>query len=193
MEEMDIRNLLIKADKSLNKGNIEQQDIALAVRRKLYRGRMMRITSSMLMLFLTASSLGLWQYIAVRQQMLEGRDKIALLEGRLGKLETKTESKLERIDKTLNRLSRLNNYFQTKTQVANMEDPIEQVRREFDKTGSIIVSSGDRLYRDYNLKSQAIDEYKRVIRLMPESKWAEVARQRINDIRLIKAGKRGAI
>lgn len=193
MKDFDIRDLLVNADKTFQKKGGEQRDIVSAVRRKLYRRRTMRAISLMLMAFLAISSVGFWQYIAVKQEMLQGRGKIAILESRLNKLETKTESKLEEVDKTLNRLSRLNNYLQAKRQVENMESPVELVQHELDETGSIIVNYGDRLYRDYNLKRPAIDEYNRVIKLMPKSKWAEVAKQRINNIKSIKDTKRGAI
>jgi hypothetical protein len=193
MKDFDIRDLLVNADKTFQKEGSEQRDIVSAVRRKLYRGRMMRAVSFMLMVFLAISSVGLWQYITVRQKMLQGQEKIALLESKLNKLETKTESKLEEVDKTLNRLGRLNDYLRAKRQVENVESPVELVQHELDKTGSIIVNYADRLYRDYNLKRPAIDEYNRVIKLMPKSKWAEVAKQRINNIKSIKDTKRGAI
>jgi hypothetical protein len=193
MKDFDIRDLLFNADETFKKEGPEQRDIASAVRRKFYRGRMMRAVSFMLMAFLAISFVGVWQYITVRQKMLQGRGKIALLESRLTKLETKTESKLEEVDKSLNRLSRLNNYLQAKNRVENMESPVELVQHELDNTGSIIVNYGDRLYRDYNLTRPAIDEYNRVIKLIPKSKWAEVAKQRINNIKSTKDTKRGAI
>ena len=74
-----------------------------------------------------------------------------------------------------------------------MESPVELVHHELDQTGSIMVRYADRLHRDCNLKRQAMDEYNRVIKLMPRSKWAEVAKQRIKNIKSTKDTKRGAI
>jgi len=61
--------------------------------------------------------------------------------------------------------------------------PAARLAVEFDKTAFIMLDQGDRLYRTYGLVDQAIQAYCRTIKLFPESRWADVARDRLNEIK----------
>ena len=58
----------------------------------------------------------------------------------------------------------------------------QEIRKQVDKTAFILVYQANRMYSELDQKDSAIQEYNRVIELFPQSRWAEVARQRISEI-----------
>ena len=61
-------------------------------------------------------------------------------------------------------------------------DPIEQVRREIEKTAEVLVRQGDYLCGEKQLCKSAAAKYERVIELFPNSPWAGVAQRRLAEI-----------
>ena len=61
-------------------------------------------------------------------------------------------------------------------------DPIEQLDRQMDRTAYIIVLYANRKLELYDLRESAAEDYRRVIELFPDSHWADVARQNLNDM-----------
>lgn len=62
-------------------------------------------------------------------------------------------------------------------------DPIAAVRRQADQAAYVVVRQADRMCREMNLCDSAVVRYERVVRLFPNSRWAVVARQRIEQIK----------
>jgi hypothetical protein len=60
--------------------------------------------------------------------------------------------------------------------------PAERLDAELDKTAFIMIHRGDLMYRTYGLVEPAIESYRRAIKLFPDSRWAGVARDRLNEI-----------
>jgi outer membrane protein assembly factor BamD (BamD/ComL family) len=67
-------------------------------------------------------------------------------------------------------------------QLASIPDPLEEIRKQVDKTAFILVYQADRLYRELNETESAVETYNRVIRLFPRNQWAAVARERLSEI-----------
>ena len=61
-------------------------------------------------------------------------------------------------------------------------DPVEEVRQQMDKAAFIIVYQADRMYRELNLHESAIASYRQSIKLFPQTRWADVARERLAEI-----------
>lgn len=68
-------------------------------------------------------------------------------------------------------------------QLASIPDPIEEIQKQVDKTAFILVCQADRMYREFDLKASAIQTYKRVIERFGQTQWAEVARNRLAEIK----------
>ena len=62
-------------------------------------------------------------------------------------------------------------------------DPVADARREVEKAAYTLVSQADRMCRDMNLCAAAEVNYRRVLELFPETPWATVARQRLDEIK----------
>jgi len=68
-------------------------------------------------------------------------------------------------------------------QLASYSDPLQEIQKQVDKTAFILVYQANRMYRELDQKDSAIQAYNRVIELFPQSRWAEVARQRLSEIK----------
>lgn len=61
-------------------------------------------------------------------------------------------------------------------------DPLVAVDREVNRSAEILVKQADALLRDYGLKDPAVETFRRVAQLFPETGWAEVARRRLDEL-----------
>jgi hypothetical protein len=62
-------------------------------------------------------------------------------------------------------------------------DPVADAQREVEQAAYTLVSQADRMCRDMNLCATAVVNYQRVVELFPETPWATVARQRLEEIK----------
>ena len=60
--------------------------------------------------------------------------------------------------------------------------PRERLGREFEQTALVMVTQADRKLRKWDLKDSAANDYRRVIKLFPQTSWAVVARERLTAI-----------
>jgi hypothetical protein len=65
---------------------------------------------------------------------------------------------------------------------ATRPDPVQRAQQEVDQTAFVLLQQGDHLYRDLGLKERAADSYRRTARLFPETRWAGLARQRLEEM-----------
>ncbi|MFQ5807931.1 MAG: hypothetical protein ACE5I3_15915 [Phycisphaerae bacterium] len=62
-------------------------------------------------------------------------------------------------------------------------DPIARARREVEKAAYTLVYQADRMCRELDLCDSAAVKYQRVVELFPDTRWAAVARQRLDEIK----------
>lgn len=110
------------------------------------------------------------------------QQKIALLETQIKQLQARTDAALSLIQEVLEDEKRQHRLDELKARLASIPDPLEEVRQQVDKTAFILVYQADRLYNELNQTDSAVENYKRVIELFPENRWAKVARQRLSEI-----------
>jgi hypothetical protein len=58
-------------------------------------------------------------------------------------------------------------------------DPLLAVRREQDRAAYLLIYEADRLARKSEARERAVEEYRRVVALFPDTHWASVARERL--------------
>ena len=119
----------------------------------------------------------------------EEQKKIALLENQVKQLQARTNAAFDFIQQVLEEERRQNRLDKLEAQLASIPDPLEEVQKQVDKTAFILVYQADRLYRELNQTDSAVENYKRVIELFPENRWAKVARQRLKEIENKKSDK----
>ena len=62
------------------------------------------------------------------------------------------------------------------------EDPLLAVRREQDRAAYLLIYAADRLARKAEARERAVEEYRRVVALFPETHWSTVARERLVEL-----------
>jgi hypothetical protein len=65
---------------------------------------------------------------------------------------------------------------------AAVPDPVHRARDEADRAASTIVNYAYRLQHELQMPAPAAEAYRQVVRLFPESRWAEVARVQLKRI-----------
>jgi outer membrane protein assembly factor BamD (BamD/ComL family) len=74
-------------------------------------------------------------------------------------------------------------------ELASIRDPMEEIKRQADKAAFTLVYQADRFYRELNQTDSAVESYEQVIRLFPESRWADEARKRLAEIRTLRTNQ----
>jgi tetratricopeptide (TPR) repeat protein len=105
-----------------------------------------------------------------------------MLENQIKQLQARTDAALNLIREVLDEERRQSRLNELQAQLASIPDPLEEVRKQVDKTAFILVYEADRLYNELNQTDSAVENYNRVIELFPENRWAKVARQRLSEI-----------
>ena len=133
--------------------------------------------------------LGLWSTTQRITQPTPEQDKIALLENQVKQLQARTDAAMNLIQEILEQERRQQRLDELDAQLASIPNPIEEMQKQVDKTAFMLVYQADRLYRELNQTGSAVEAYNRVIRLFPENRWAQVARQRLVEIENEKSNK----
>ena len=107
----------------------------------------------------------------------------------VNEIEIRIKQLNESTDNILNMIQEINEQDQEKKRLDELEaelalipDPIHKVNEELDKTAFTLVFAADKMYKELNMTDSAVDTYKRVIRLFPDNQWAQVARERLEEI-----------
>ncbi len=117
------------------------------------------------------------------------RDRIAAIEDRIKQLQASTDATLSLVREILADEREQRRLQQLEAELASIADPVEEIQQQVDKTAFILLYQADRLYRELDQTESAVDAYNRLIELFPNNRWAQVARQRLNEIRNAKPEK----
>jgi TolA-binding protein len=162
---------------------------APAIRRRALRRRAIgyaacTATAAVLLYVLAA---GDFRNLAVERPTRQ--EQLASLQSQIEQLQASTDAALKLVHDVLESERKQHRLDKLHVQLASIRDPREQIQKEVDRTAFILVYEADRLYRELGQTNAAVETYNRVIRLFPETQWAEVARQRLSDIENKKYNK----
>ena len=181
MTEEKIKNLLQQADKLA--GGIDHIQVDVSdIRRRASRNNMTNLIAPLSVAAVLMVALGVLALMFRTTEPTQEQQKIALLETQIKQLQTRTDAALGLIQEVLDEERRQSRLVELQAQLASIPDPLEEVRQQVDKTAFTLVYQADRLYSELNQTDSAIENYKRVIELFPENRWAKVARQRVSEI-----------
>jgi ElaB/YqjD/DUF883 family membrane-anchored ribosome-binding protein len=186
--EDKIKILLRKADQLTADVRPVHIDLAL-LRRRAERRRLIINIAAPAAIAATLFFAGIIVIQAARPPKPSEQKQIVSLQQELKHLQAKTDAVLSLIQQVLEeerQTERLNDLQATLTSIP---DPIEETQRQVDKTAFILVYQADRLYRQSNQTDSAVQAYNQVIKLFPQTQWAEVARQRLTEIENKKLNK----
>jgi uncharacterized protein YoxC len=117
--------------------------------------------------------------------------RIASLEAQVRQLKAQTEETLSLVRDVLAKERQQDRLHALEAELASIPDPAEQMKQQAEKTAFTLVYQADRMYRETNQVQSAIDTYEQVIRLFPQNHWAEVAKQRVTEIKESRVNKSG--
>ena len=183
MTEEKLKNLLQKADSFA--GPADTARIILStLRKRAYRRHikysLAPFAAAAAVLLIAAA---IWKFPAKTPETAPGQEKIASLESQIKRLQASTDAAIELIHQVLEQEKRQSQLNKLQAQLASIPDPLEEIQKQVDKTAFILVYQADRLYRELNQTESAVETYKRVIELFPENQWAQVARERLAQIK----------
>lgn len=181
MTEDKIKNLLRQADKTAGRPAHSHVNLS-AIRRRADRKHTINLIAPLASAAVLMVTLGVLTVMFRTTEPMQERQKIAMLETQIKQLQARTDAVLSLIQGVLEDEQRQNRLDELKSQLASIPDPLEEVRQQEDKTAFILVYQADRLYNELNQTDSAVENYKRVIELFPENRWAKVARQRLSEI-----------
>ena len=178
MTEDKIRNLLQKADQTAGGPTPVSIDLS-AVRRRANRRHVANLAVRIAAAAVVVFALGIWSYTAKKTR---DRQRIVALETQIEQLQAQTDATLNLIREVLDEERKQRRLNELQAQLASIPDPLEEIQKQVDKTAFILVYQANRMYRELNQTDSAVQFYKRVIKLFPENRWSEVARQRLSEI-----------
>ena len=188
MTEDKIKDLLQKADRMAAQIRPLHIDPVAIHRRAERRHLIMNIAApAAIAAILLFASIIVIQ--AARPHKPSEQKQIFSLQQELKHLQAKTDAVLNLVQQVLESERRQRRLNELEATLASIPDPIEETQRQVDKTAFILVYQADRLYRQSNQTDSAVQTYNRVIKLFPQTQWAEVARQRLSEIETKKLNK----
>ena len=180
MTEDKIKNLLQKADQMTGGPVSLSSNLAAVVRRRAGRRQAVNLAARIAAAAVIIIALGIWVFTTKKTR---DRHRIIALEAEIKQLKVQTDATLNLIREVLEEERKQRRLNELQAQLASYSDPIQEIQKQVDKTAFILVYQANRMYLELDQKEAAIQAYNRVIELFPQSRWAEVARQRISEIK----------
>ena len=180
MTEDKIKNLLQEADQTAGGPASLSSNLAAAVRRRAGRRQTVNLAARTAAAAIVIIALCIWGFTTKKTRE---RHRIIALEAEIKQLKIQTDATLNLIREVLDEDRKQRRLQELQAQLASYSDPLEEIQKQVDKTAFILVYQANRIYSDLDQKEAAIQAYNRVIELFPQSRWAEVARQRISEIK----------
>jgi hypothetical protein len=186
MIEDKIKNILRDADQIAGEPKPVFISIPALRRRANHRRFTTAATALTALLFFALLSI---RYAPHKPSQTPADNKALSLETQIKQLNAKMDATLNLINEVLEDERRQRRLNELQAQLASIQDPFEEIQQEVDKTAFILIYHADHLNRKLNQTDSAIGFYNRIIELFPKNRWAEVARQRILEIKNKKTDK----
>jgi tetratricopeptide (TPR) repeat protein len=182
MTEEKLKNLLQKADQTAGPPDSVRIDIS-TLRRRAHHRHIKYSLAPLAAAAVLLIAVAIWKLPAKTPETTPGQNKIASLESQIKRLQASTDAAIDLIHQVLEQEKRKSQLNELQAQLASISDPLEEIQQQVNKTAFILVYQADRLYRELNQTESAVETYKRVIQLFPENQWAQVARERLAEIK----------
>jgi tetratricopeptide (TPR) repeat protein len=183
-----IKELLANADKAAGPpafGHVR----AAGIRARLRRRRMI-VAGFPAAAAAVLLALGVW-CVCTRTTEPAPQDerRIASLEEQVRQLQVQTEAALKLVQNVLAQEREQQRLDALEAELASIRDPREEMEAQADRAAFALVYEADRFYRELNQAQSAVEVYEQVIRLFPQSRWADEARKRLAEIRTQRANQ----
>lgn len=182
MNDDKIRELLANADEAAGPpafGHVR----AAGIRGRLRRRRMM-LAGCPAAAAAVLLALGVWCVcMRTTEPAPPDEQRIALLEEQVRQLQIQTDAALKLVRDVLAQERQQQRLDALEAELASIRDPRREIEAQADRAAFALVYQADRFYRELNQAQSAVEAYEQVIRLFPQSRWADEARKRLAEIR----------
>lgn len=183
MNDERIKNLLEDADRTAGPpqyGAVRARDIRLQLRRR----RSIAIAVPAAAAAVLLGGLALWNRRPHPQEpAAEPQERIASLEEQVRQLQEQTETTMRLVQEVLATERQERRLAALQVELASIPNPAEEVQRQAEKAAFALVYQADRMIGEMNQTESAVETYEQVIRLFPQNRWADVARERLAQIK----------
>lgn len=181
MSEERLKELLRQADRCAESHRSSPGgDLADIVRRRARSRHIRRISFSSAAAAVILVAIGVWTVVSMSN--VRNARQIAALEAKVAELTAQMETSLRFVKELTQHEREHARRLQLERELAAIPDPLEEIARQDDRTAFVMVYQADKLYRELNLRGSAVKTYNRVIKLFPENRWAEVAKERLSQM-----------
>jgi septal ring factor EnvC (AmiA/AmiB activator) len=108
--------------------------------------------------------------------------EIAQLRVEIAQLRAEADARTEIIKQLLAYQKQQAKLARLERQLASFDDPLAQIQQQLEDAAFTTLYLADRKYNEMNLKDSALRDYHQIIKLYPQTKWAQTARQRLTEI-----------
>jgi len=176
MNDLSLTDLLKQADLAAPAAVPETAAIELAVRTALRRRRTARWAAMAAALVVLAVAAG------VRTVQVHSDARIAEVERRVRELNEQSQATLAMVQEVLEGQRRQERLVRLHEELDSMPDVHAQMEADIDRSAFVLLYQADQMYRELNLKETAVEGYRRLIELFPQNRWAQIARERLEEI-----------
>ncbi len=183
MNNERIKNLLEDADQAAGPPRYKAVRTC-DIRAQLRRRRSIAVAASTAAAAVLLCGLALWSGRSrPAEPAAEPQERIASLEEQVQQLRAQTETTMRLVQEVLAKDRQERRLAALQAELASIPDPAEELQRQADETAFTLVYQADRMIREMNQTESALEAYEQVIRLFPQNRWADVARERLARIR----------
>ena len=111
------------------------------------------------------------------------RAELAALQAEVAQLRAEAEARMKIVQELLVLQKQQAKLARLERQLAGLPDPLDEVHRQLEKAASTKIYFADLKYQKPAQRDSAIEDYRRVIRLYPQTRGAEAARKKLSEIR----------
>jgi hypothetical protein len=108
--------------------------------------------------------------------------RIAQLEAEVKTLRASSDRMFALLQETLEQRDRDRRVAELRKELAGIPEPMDRVKSQVNQAAERMVQEADELLRSRRQRALAAARYQRVIELFPDTEWASVARQRLEEI-----------
>lgn len=182
MNEDQIRTLLQRADEAAGEPAIRGISVA-GIRQRIHRRRIITTAAPLAAAVITIAIATLSHPKPDSIPLPPPQPaRIASLEEQVKQLQAQTDATLKLVQEVLEKDRHQRRLAALEAELASIPDPVRQMEQQVDRSAFLLLYQADRLYKELNQTESAVAAYKEVIHLFPENQWADVARERLDQI-----------
>lgn len=179
MNDESLKDLLQQADVCSTLPDMDAKKLAASVRHKCRRQQQIRrsVITACTTIVITAMFYGGHVYQARQKQQ-----QIARMQRQIQQLTQQTEAALQLIDEMLIQQNQRDKLAALNRQLAVYTNSSGSVQSEVNEAASVLMFQADQLIKQTARKEAAIKSYRRIIEYFPQTRAAQTARQRLQQI-----------